>query len=231
VVLLQCKNVILKIIIVPVGGAMDHPKINYSKEPVRLFKSDFLEFFTHISPITIIIVWIPIALFFLLQAITTSDGKSWAIIPQGFLVGLFIWTFTEYMLHRFLFHYKPKTPTQEKIFFLFHGVHHAQPHIKTRLVMPLPVSIPLALVTYGLFYLVFDTLLNAPVWMYAAFFGFMIGYLIYDLNHYATHHLPMKKGYFKFIKRYHLMHHYQDPNSRFGVSSPLWDYVFKTKPD
>jgi sterol desaturase/sphingolipid hydroxylase (fatty acid hydroxylase superfamily) len=53
---------------------------------------------------------------------------------------------------------------------------------------------------------------------------------LYDLTHYATHHFPMRGGYAKFLKRYHMQHHYKTPNQRFGVSSPLWDWVFGTMP-
>ncbi len=60
--------------------------------------------------------------------------------------------------------------------------------------------------------------------------GFTIGYLVYDLTHYASHHFPMRSGWAKYIKRYHMMHHYKTPDARYGVSSPLWDFVFKTKP-
>ena len=43
-------------------------------------------------------------------------------------------------------------------------------------------------------------------------------------------HFPMRKGVPKFLKRYHLQHHYKTPEQRFGVSSPLWDLVLGTKP-
>jgi len=79
----------------------------------------------------------------------------------------------------------------QKIFFLFHGVHHAQPQLKTRLVMPPVVSIPLALIFYGLFVAVFDQLLSAAHLIAPAFSGFVLGYLAYDMIHYATHHWPM----------------------------------------
>ncbi len=132
------------------------------------------------------------------------------------------------MLHRFVFHYEPKTERQEKIFFLFHGVHHAQPQLKTRLVMPPVVSIPLAFLFYGLYYLVVAVLLGGPQWVAPLFSGFVVGYLIYVMTHYATHHFPMRSGYLKYLKRYHMMHHYKTPDQRFGVSSPLWDFVFGT---
>jgi sterol desaturase/sphingolipid hydroxylase (fatty acid hydroxylase superfamily) len=207
-----------------------HGTIDHSDEPIRLFKSDFLEFFTHISPVTIVIIWLPIALYFLITAIATPSTGFPLYIPVAFVLGLFLWTFTEYTMHRFVFHFKARTPWQERMSFLFHGVHHAQPQCKTRLVMPLPVSIPLALVFYGLFYLLLNRLINAPGWLAPIISGFMIGYLIYDLTHYATHHFPMRAGFLKFLKRYHMQHHFKTPNARFGVSSPIWDKVFGTFP-
>jgi sterol desaturase/sphingolipid hydroxylase (fatty acid hydroxylase superfamily) len=40
----------------------------------------------------------------------------------------------------------------------------------------------------------------------------------------------MKSGIWKFLKEYHLKHHYAGENSAYGVSNPLWDYVFRTVP-
>ena len=50
------------------------------------------------------------------------------------------------------------------------------------------------------------------------------------LIHYATHYFAMRSGVLKFLKRYHMQHHYKTPDQRFGVSSPLWDAVFGTLP-
>lgn len=209
----------------------NHLPTNHSDVPIRLFKSDFLEFFTHISPIVVLLIWLPVSLYFLISAIISLPaGLSAIFIPIAFLFGLFLWTLSEYLLHRFLFHYEPKNATQEKIFFMFHGIHHAQPQCKTRLVMPPVLSIPLAAIFYGLFYLVFNLVLGIPHWVAPTFSGFILGYLAYDMIHYATHHFAMRDGYWKFIKRYHMQHHYKTPTKRFGVSSPIWDSVFQTKP-
>ena len=208
-----------------------HYPIDYSDTPIRLFKSDFLEFFTHISPVAVTIIWLPAIIFFLVRAsiVNPISGFPWHIL-LGFILGMFLWTFTEYTLHRFLFHLNPRTPAMERIAYLFHGIHHHQPQIKTRLVMPPVVSVPLAFLFYGLVYLVVVVLLNAPIWLEPLMAGLMLGYLIYDLVHYATHHFPMKRGYLKFLRKYHMQHHYKTPQQRFGVSSPLWDYVFGTHP-
>jgi sterol desaturase/sphingolipid hydroxylase (fatty acid hydroxylase superfamily) len=40
----------------------------------------------------------------------------------------------------------------------------------------------------------------------------------------------MRRGVLKYLKRYHLQHHYKTPQQRFGVTSPLWDVLFGTKP-
>lgn len=211
---------------------MAHYPIIHDETPVRLFKSDFLEFFTHIHPAVVVVVWVPFMLYMLIREIIAgaARGGSLLYIPAAFLLGLFIWTFAEYTLHRFVFHYRPKSPIQEKIIYLFHGIHHHQPQCKTRLVMPLPVSIPLAAVFVVLFNLIIGQLLGAPHWVSPLISGFSFGYLTYDLTHYATHHFPMRSGVLKYLKRYHMQHHYKTPDARFGVSSPLWDMVFHTKP-
>ncbi len=209
---------------------MDTIEIDHSEEPIRLFQSDFLEFFSHIHPAVVVIIWLPICIYALVRGFIDWPSKNlMGFILVAFLFGLFLWTLAEYLLHRFVFHYHPKTETQKKIFFLFHGVHHAQPQCKTRLVMPPVVSIPLALVFYGLFHLIFGVILGGSYWVGPLFSSFILGYLVYDLTHYATHHFPMRKGIWKWLKRHHMRHHYKSPDQRFGVSSPLWDYVFKTQ--
>ncbi len=197
--------------------------------PIRLFKSDFLEFFTHITPAAITGLWLPVGVLFLVYAILTAPtGRFPWYIVVCLPAGVFLWSFTEYMMHRFVFHHTPTSPRQERIFFLFHGIHHAQPQVKTRLVMPFAISVPMAFVFFGLYYLIVGVLLKQPQWIAPLMAGYTFGYLAYDLLHYATHHWAMRSGAAKFLKRYHMQHHYKDPATKFGVSSPLWDVVFGT---
>lgn len=211
---------------------MHHKPLPPSEAPIRLFNSDFLEFFTHISPITVMVIWLPVVAYLLILTLLDSPKRAFPwYIPVAFLVGLFVWTFSEYILHRFVFHYKARNAWQERATFIFHGIHHAQPQDKTRLVMPPVLSIPMALLFFGLFYLVLAIGFKAPLWVAPMFAAFMIGYLVYDLTHYATHHFAMRTGILKWLKRYHMQHHYKTPDQRFGVSSPLWDFIFGTYPD
>jgi sterol desaturase/sphingolipid hydroxylase (fatty acid hydroxylase superfamily) len=198
--------------------------------PIRLFPSDVLEFFTHVHPAVVPAVWVPVAAAFLVPSFRTAPaaGHAWAV-AFAFVAGLVLWTAAEYFLHRFIFHYQPRSVLGKRISFLMHGVHHAQPRVKTRLVMPLMVSIPLAVAFWLLFSLVFSTVLGSAWLTGPIFSGFVIGYVCYDLTHYTLHHVQFKGGIGKFLRAHHMRHH-TEWESRFGVSTPLWDYVMGTEP-
>ncbi len=206
--------------------------INHSDEPIRLFKSDALEFFTHIHPgcraRSSTSRWSSFA--FGAESRGGSPARRGRRCGAASWPGSFVWTLSEYLLHRFLFHFEPTSPRLKWVWYLIHGVHHEQPQCKTRLVMPPVLSIPMALAFYLFFHVVVGSLIGAPRWTAPLFAGFVTGYIAYDMTHYATHHLPMSRGFLKFLKRYHLLHHYKTPDDRFGISSPLWDLVFGTRP-
>ena len=91
--------------------------------------------------------------------------------------------------------------------------------------MPPAVSIPLALVFFGIFFLLFG-LPNA--WI--VFASFLAGYLTYDYTHYYVHHFVPKTKVGKKVREHHMRHHFQDHRFGYGVSSPLWDHAFRTVP-
>jgi sterol desaturase/sphingolipid hydroxylase (fatty acid hydroxylase superfamily) len=107
--------------------------------------------------------------------------------------------------------------------YLVHGVHHAYPDDSRRWVLPLVATVPIAIVLFCIFTLALGRF-AAP-----AFAGFMHGYLAYDLLHYVIHRgrVPTRLG--RYLRQYHLAHHYATPDRHFGVSSPLWDVVFRTR--
>src|SRR5690606_28154830 len=118
-------------------------------------------------------------------------------------------TWVEYMLHRFVFHFPAKGPLMSRFVYVVHGLHHEDPQDPTRLVMP-----PLPAFIYSsILYLGFRALLG-PMWVDAFFAGFLVGYLAYDYIHYYVHHFHPKNPVGKFLKRYHMLHHYSDYESR-----------------
>ncbi len=201
---------------------MSRNYVSNKDETVRMFQNDLLEKLSRVHWTVPLYVYIPVIFFFLYRTVAVLELELSSIILL-FILGLFIWTLTEYLLHRFVFHFNAKSEFGKKIHFMFHGVHHDYPNDSRRLVMPPAVSIPLALLFYFLFYFILgeDKL--------GAFFaGFLTGYLFYDITHYAIHHFNMKSSFWLKIKNHHMIHHYKDPNNGFGVSQPMWDHVFKT---
>lgn len=196
--------------------------VSNKNESARLFKSDFLEIFTHVHWTVPIIVYVPIAVYFIVRSGDNGILSGWSVV-LSVVAGMFVWTLAEYLLHRFVFHYQPNSEWGKRLHFLMHGIHHDYPQDATRLVMPPVVSIPLAILFFGLFTAVLPAILVNPF-----FAGFLLGYVCYDEIHYATHHAPMKGKLGLWLKHHHVRHHYLDPNRGYGVSTPLWDYVFGT---
>ena len=196
--------------------------VSNRNETVRMFDSDFLEWFSHIHPVTPIVLFMPL-IGYLVWVSSTVNELAGVTIALLFLLGVFLWTFMEYILHRFVFHYEPKSSWGKRLHFVMHGVHHDFPSDATRLVMAPGISLPLGAFFYLLFWLVFGS-----TYVNAIFAGTMFGYVIYDTLHYATHHFKLNKGIGKWLRQYHMRHHFQDPDTRYGVSTPLWDYVFGT---
>jgi sterol desaturase/sphingolipid hydroxylase (fatty acid hydroxylase superfamily) len=183
-----------------------------------MFKNSLFENLSKVHFSVPLFIYIPVILFFAYQAFQNNIGL--AAFALYFFIGLAVWTITEYLLHRFIFHYHPTSGWGQRVHFIFHGVHHDYPRDKKRLVMPPSASIPLA----ALFYYLFSLLLST-VHLYAFFPGFILGYLIYDMLHYAMHHYNFKSGIMKRIKQHHMLHHYQNPDKGYGVSSAIWDKI------
>ena len=173
----------------------------------QLFESDFLNFFSRVHPAIPAVVFVPVIV--AMWWLGLDGGQSvWeaALLSLG---GILIWTLTEYWLHRLVFHWEPDNAFGRRMHFIIHGIHHDHPNDKLRLVMPPAVAIPLAALFFG---------------------GFILGYLVYDYTHYYVHHFVPRSKLGKRLREQHMRHHFQDHRFGFGVSSPLWDAVFRTLP-
>lgn len=191
-------------------------------ESPRMFQSDFLDLFSRTHWSVVPLIWIPVSLLMLFYSVTRTPaglGVSLALAASGFV----FWTFLEYWLHRLFFHWQPGGKWGERMHFLVHGVHHTWPKDKYRLVMPPAVSISLFFIFLGLFYPLFG---STYVWAWHG--GFTLGYVFYDVTHYWLHHYTPKSGYGRRLKKNHMLHHFEDHDSRFCVSNMVWDKIFGT---
>lgn len=199
--------------------------VSNTDESVRMFNADWMDFFSRIDYKVPLFIYVPVIVYFLyLSFITVS---LFYILPL-ILLGLIVWTFAEYNLHRFVFHWQPPGKIGERIHFMFHGVHHDYPRDSKRLVMVPAVSLPLAVGFYLLFKFLLTMAFGDANLVNPFFVGFVIGYLFYDMTHYALHHVNFKSKFWLDLKQHHMIHHYSDPHNGFGVSTTFWDLVYRT---
>ena len=200
--------------------AMQFEKI-HNKGQARLFQNDFLEMLTKSHPLVIWGMYIPI-MGYMLYLSGADYGFSIPRILTTFFGGMLFWSLFEYIAHRFLFHWIPKTPRSTKFVYTLHGNHHHYPRDRQRLFMPPLPSLLISSTLFGLMYLP----LGAQVLMF--FPGFILGYLMYGTMHYAIHAWNPPFKWMKPLWRNHHLHHYKNEHQGFGVSSTLWDHVFGT---
>jgi sterol desaturase/sphingolipid hydroxylase (fatty acid hydroxylase superfamily) len=142
----------------------------------------------------------------------------------AFLGGWLFFSLFEYALHRFVFHGDfPETLEGRVAWFLTHGYHHVYPNDADRLVLPPIGSLPLAVLFLAAYVLILGTGIGL-----GAFAGTVAGYIVYDSVHYVLHHRQPRTALGAWLRRYHMLHHHSREPSRYGVSSPLWDLVFRT---
>ena len=150
-----------------------------------------------------------------------------------FAAGILVWTLFEYFLHRYLFHLQIDSAMGRRIHFMIHGCHHDYPNDSMRLVIPTGAALGLAALTYWMFYFFIVFLFGADLGVHHGFFSsFVMGYITYDMMHYATHYAKFKNKWFREIQKNHLdHHHYVDHDKGFGLSNVFWDRVFGTEQD
>jgi sterol desaturase/sphingolipid hydroxylase (fatty acid hydroxylase superfamily) len=154
-------------------------------------------------------------------------GRPTLLPLLAFLNGILWWSFLEYHLHRFVLHWEPDSAYRKTLRKCFpaHRGHHNTPGDPDRIVnRRFALTVGLSLFQIG----VMLALGFSPVWSLAVTGGTLIGHFFYEYLHVSCHVLKSDNRFMQLIKRHHLFHHYRDESVNFGVSSPVWDYVFRT---
>jgi sterol desaturase/sphingolipid hydroxylase (fatty acid hydroxylase superfamily) len=165
-------------------------------------------------------VYVPVALACAAWNWLGESQPAWAWValpPAGFL----LWTLLEYVLHSQLFH---EAPRGLRWLSESHGDHHDEPDDPDRIVARLAFSLPVALLLYAGLGLALWSPRRAALVMT----GVIAGYLSYEVIHYAIHRAPWARRLLRPLVSHHLHHHHADPSRCYGVTSPLWDWVFRT---
>lgn len=201
-------------------------KTKSRKDPaasIPLFKNPVLDKLsrTHIAaPLTIFTVIAAILFYYGVM----EKGFKLPVMIVLFVFGFLFFTLVEYLMHRYLYHIEPTTERRKKMAYTMHGVHHDYPKDKKRLAMP-PL---LSLIIATFFFVIYRAVLGDYAFGFLS--GFLMGYTAYLSIHYSVHAFKMPQNFLKVLWEHHLTHHYRESDRAFGVSSPLWDYVFGTMP-
>ena len=199
----------------------------HRKGNAEIFKAPFLESLTKTNLKTSIIVYGLTVFIFIYTAIFIFDTplSTFAIL---FFSSILTWTLTEYLLHRYLFHWLSENPLIQRFHFIMHGSHHLYPKDNERLLMPPVPGLIMGAILFGIQYLFF-LVVGYEGYTWGFFSGFFLGYLLYSFLHRAMHVYKAPKG-FEGLWMHHLIHHYKYPNKAFGVSNSFWDHIFRTMP-
>lgn len=192
-----------------------------NKGTKKLFQNPVLEKLsrTHIS--------VPLIIFFLYSCALLYWSVTHTSLSAGttvimFVIGIISFTWVEYIAHRYLFHMSTRTVVRAKTQYTIHGVHHEFPKDKTRLAMPPVLSITITTLLLLLFRLVLGD------YVFSFLPGFLTGYAGYLSVHYMVHAFQPPNNLFKVLWVNHGVHHYKNGSGIYGVSSPLWDYIYGT---
>lgn len=192
-----------------------------NKGNAQIFKNRYLEYLTKTHPLVIWGMYLPVVLYFPYYAASKLGDTAWKIILV-FSAGMFFWTFFEYLMHRFVFHWVGENETAQHIVYVVHGNHHEFPRDKERLFMPPIPSIIISSLVFLIMYLVMSKI------AFVFFPGFILGYLLYGSIHYAIHAWKPPFKWLKPLWQNHYLHHYKNDERGFGVSTTFWDKIFRT---
>jgi sterol desaturase/sphingolipid hydroxylase (fatty acid hydroxylase superfamily) len=136
------------------------------------------------------------------------------------LSGLLVWSFLEYGMHRFLGHDSRTRPNP-------FATEHVRHHIEGSYFAPswkkaLTAVVAVALLAWPATAIAGST----PGLAFVA--GFVVAYLGYEVMHRREHTHPGSGAYSRWARRHHFHHHFGDPKSNLGVTSPIWDWAFGT---
>jgi sterol desaturase/sphingolipid hydroxylase (fatty acid hydroxylase superfamily) len=136
----------------------------------------------------------------------------------AFLLGIISWTLLEYLLHRFVFH------RFRGLLGSLHHEHHGTPRNLQYLFVRPPYSIGVSALSVLMLWLATSNIVQSLQFMA----GIWLGYIYYETVHYRVHFSPAEGGLLRRQRRAHFRHHFHNAKKCFGVTSPLWDYVFRT---
>jgi sterol desaturase/sphingolipid hydroxylase (fatty acid hydroxylase superfamily) len=137
----------------------------------------------------------------------------------GFAGGLLGWTLLEYIIHYPLGH----LPKGKTLISAEHIRHHREIQYFSPLALKIRGTVPVLGIVGGVVWL-----LAGPWAALGATLAISIGWVTYEGLHKSIHVRGPRTAYGRWATRHHLYHHFMRPDRNHGVTTPLWDWVFRT---
>ncbi len=138
--------------------------------------------------------------------------------------------FSEWLIHVFLLHFRPRSILGRRVDPLFakrHRMHHRDPRDIPLVFVPLPVLFGFLAILFAIAWFAFPTR-ALTLTAFSTFAWFLLGY---EWTHYLIHspYVP-RTQLFRAVWRAHILHHYKNEKYWFGVTNPIADHVLRTAP-
>ena len=146
--------------------------------------------------------------------------------PLAILIGVGLFFLTEYGTHRYVLHARPaRSPFVLRMQHRLHYDHHKEPNRLDLLFLPWWALLPI-LCAFGLVYL---AVTKSAGLTWSLVFGNLLGLLYYEWVHYVAH-IPFQPvtPFGRWIKKYHLWHHFKNEHLWYGVTNPAMDVLART---
>ena len=161
--------------------------------------------------------WYPLCISAVITGIELG-ASSWTAVA-----GVSVWPVLEYVMHRFIFHHKPGTRVSRTLSYSLHGLHHAFPNDKYRLVLPVTLSVP-----WSFLYMFVCMQAMSPPAALTFTAGTATSYATYDILHYVIHHMHRVRRWrlFAAAKHRHInLHHMRNWDADYGITTGVVDSV------
>ena len=170
--------------------------------------------------------WILPPLSFLLILFSVSRNPMNRMSELLWLVpiGVLLWTVLEYFFHRYLLHAAFRSPLLSRFINASHLQHHTAPRDPNKILVYPSFALVVSSIIYAILVGVTRNLFHAS----GIIIGIWAGFLYYESVHYRVHMSLAHSRILQRQRRAHFQHHFSNPNRSFGVTSPIWDYVFRT---
>jgi hypothetical protein len=157
---------------------------------------------------------------------------DWSLWDLAVVAGLLAFhPFSEWMIHVFILHWKPKRIFGRQVDPLVarkHREHHGDPRRVEWIFIPLPVLVKTLPLGALAFLLLFPTLQLAGTGIVTSL-TILLGY---EWTHYLIHSRYRPKSLlYRYVWRAHRLHHFKNENYWFGVTVHAADHVLRTFPE